>query len=484
MSSYFSDDGVAMVVVIGVTLITVWLFHSLLKWNSHGRRRFAATLPPGSMGLPLLGETLQFFVQSPSLDLFPFFKRRLDKYGPIFKTNLVGKDLIVSLDPELNNYVFQQEEKAFQIWYPESFMRILGDDSILSSAGSLHRHMRNLVLRVFGPENLRLVLLPDVQSAVKTSLDSWVEKPSVELKAAASSMIFSVTAKWLIGQEGSGSSGELWKHYDTQGLLTFALGIPGTAFYRCVQGRKNVLKVLKQLLDGRKNEEPRESKDFFGLLIDELKKEKPLLNEKTALNLLFALLFASFETTSSGIAVALKFLTDNPKALQELTEEHEQIQKRRADPDSEITWEEYKSMKFTSCVIHEALRLANIAPVLFRKAKQDVHIKGYTIPEGWTVMICPSAAHLNSTVYENPSVFNPWRWKDISEPVGGSKDFIAFGWGLRFCIGADFAKLQMVVFIHCLLTKYRWKVISGGNIALCPGLVFPNGFHVQIIPKS
>ncbi|KAF8702815.1 hypothetical protein HU200_032648 [Digitaria exilis] len=436
------------------------------------------------MGLPLLGETLRFFVQSPSLDMFPFFQRRLEKYGPIFKTNLVGNDLIVSLDPELNNYVFQQEERAFQIWYPESFMRILGDDNILSSVGSLHKLMRSLVLQVFGPENLRLVLLHDVQNAVKRSLDSWLEKPSIELKAAASSMIFSVTAKWLIGYKASGPLGELWKHYDIQGVVTLPLGIPGTAFYRCMQGRKNVLKVMKQLLDERKKEEPRESKDFFGLVIDELKKEKPLLNEKTALNLLFALLFASFETTLSGITIALKFLADNPKALQELTEEHEQIRKRRADPDAEITWEEYKSMKFTSCVIHESLRLANIAPVLFRKAKQDVHIKGYTIPEGWTVMICPSAVHLNPTTYENPSVFNPWRWKDISEPVGGSKDFIAFGWGLRFCIGADFAKLQMAVFMHYLLTKYRWKVISGGNTVLSPGLQFPNGFHVQVIPKS
>ncbi|KAF8704009.1 hypothetical protein HU200_031493 [Digitaria exilis] len=469
---------------MAVTVIIARLFHLLLKRSSRGRRRCAATLPPGSMGLPLVGETLRFFVQSPSLDLFPFFQRRLEKYGPIFKTNLVGKDLIVSLDPELNNYVFQQEEKAFQIWYPESFMRILGDDNILSSVGSLHKLMRSLVLRVFGPENLRLVLLHDVQSAVKRSLDSWLEKPSIELKAAASSMIFSVTAKWLIGYKASGTSGELWKHYDTQGVVTFPLGIPGTAFYRCMQGRKNVLKVLKQLLDERKKAEPRESKDFFDLVIDELKKEKPLLNEKTALNLLFALLFASFETTSSGITIALKFLADNPKALQELTEEHEQIRKRRADPDAEITWEEYKSMKFTSCVIHESLRLANIAPVLFRKAKQDVHIKGYTIPEGWTVMICPSAVHLNPTTYENPSVFNPWRWKDISKPVGGSKDFIAFGWGLRFCIGADFAKLQMAVFMHYLLTKYRWKVVSGGNIVLSPGLQFPNGFHVQVIPKS
>jgi cytochrome P450 len=84
--------------------------------------------------------------------------------------------------------VFQQEEKAFQIWYPESFMRILGDDNILSSVGSVHKHLRNLVLRVFGPENLRLVLFHDVQGAVKRSLASWLERPSIELKSAASTV--------------------------------------------------------------------------------------------------------------------------------------------------------------------------------------------------------------------------------------------------------------------------------------------------------
>jgi len=301
-------------------------------------------------------------------------------------------------------------------------------------------------------------------------------------------MIFSVTAKWLIGYDASVSAEELWKFYDIRGLVAFPLNIPGTAFYRCMQGRKNVMKVLKQLFEERrKNAEPRENKDFLDLVIEELKKEKPLLNQKTAFNLLYALLFASFETTSSGITIALKFLAENPKALRELTEEHEKILKRRTDPNSEITWEEYKSMKFTSCVIHESLRLANIAPVLFRKAKQDVHIKGYTIPEGWTVMICPAAVHLNPDTYKDPDVFNPWRWKrhmqDISETVGGSKDFMAFGWGLRFCAGADFAKLQMTIFLHYLVTKYRWKVISGGNMVLSPGLAFPKGFHIQVLPK-
>lgn len=113
------------------------------------------------------------------------------RYGPIFRTNLVGEDLIVSLDPELNNFVFQQEEKLFQIWYPESFMRIIGYDSMIATLGSLHKHVRTLVLRLFGPENLRLVLLQDVQRTAQASLLSWLDQPSIELKEAVSSVCMS-----------------------------------------------------------------------------------------------------------------------------------------------------------------------------------------------------------------------------------------------------------------------------------------------------
>lgn len=36
-----------------------------------------------------------------------------------------------------------------------------------------------------------------------------------------------------------------------------------------------------------------------------------------------------------------------------------------------------------------------------------------------------------------------------------SKQFMAFGGGMRFCVGTDFTKVQMAVFLHCLVTKYR-----------------------------
>jgi hypothetical protein len=53
-------------------------------------------------------------------------------------------------------------------------------------------------------------------------------------------MIFSVTAKLLINYDASTSSaGELWKHYDafTNGLMSFPVNIPGTAFYKCLEVR-------------------------------------------------------------------------------------------------------------------------------------------------------------------------------------------------------------------------------------------------------
>ncbi|RVW32628.1 Cytochrome P450 708A2 [Vitis vinifera] len=81
-------------------------------------------------------------------------------------------------------------------------------------------------------------------------------------------------------------------------------------------------------------------------------------------------------------------------------------------------------------------------------------MKGATIPTGTTVMVCPSAVHLNPAKYNDPLAFDPWRWEG-QELHAGSKNFIASGGGSRLCAGAYFAKVQVSVFLHYLVTKYR-----------------------------
>ncbi|XP_017218118.2 cytochrome P450 87A3 [Daucus carota subsp. sativus] len=220
-------------------------------------------------------------------------------------------------------------------------------------------------------------------------------------------------------------------------------------------------------------------KDFLDYLIQEINDKDTILNQAVAADLVFVLLFATFETTSTSITMATKFLADNPAALGELAKEHQDILKNRSEQDTGITWKEYKSMTFTHMVINETLRLANIVPGIFRRVIKDVDLKGYTIPKGMIVMVSPSTVHLNPDKYQDPLTFNPWRWKG-KELHMGSKDFMAFGGGVRLCVGADFAKLQLAVYLHYLVTKYRWKVTKGGDIVRKPGLMFPNGLHLEI----
>ncbi|KAJ9537313.1 hypothetical protein OSB04_030046 [Centaurea solstitialis] len=464
-----------------VALLLVTITHWVYKWRNP---KCNGKLPPGSMGLPLIGETLKFFARNEqSWETPAFIKERMKRYGPIFRTSLVGLPVIVSTDTELNYKVLLQEDQSFESWYPDSMTKIFGSQNLSSLHGNLHKFLKNMVLHVVGPESLKKIF-SELEGVATRKLEGWVGKEVVELKTEGADMIIGFMGKKLISYDPETSSEKLRENFEAfiQGLISFPLAIPGTAFHKCLQGRKKVMVMLKNMLEERRVNPNKTINDFFDFVLDELKQENTTLTEEIALDLMFALLFASYETTSQAILVAMKLLTDHPKALKALTEEHEKILKDRENPESGLTWEEYKSMTFTFQLIHETLRLANIAPGIFRRAITDVKFKGYTIPAGWVVMVCPPAVHLDPENYKDPLEFNPWRWEGTNVATA-SKTFMAFGGGLRFCVGADFARLQMAVFFHCLVTKYKWQAVKGGEIIRTPGLQFPNGLHVKFSKK-
>ncbi|PON90925.1 Cytochrome P450, E-class, group I [Trema orientale] len=463
-------------------LVIISITHWVYRWRNP--RCINGKLPPGSMGLPLLGETLHFFSPNTSSDIPPFIKKRTKRHGSIFKTSLVGRPVVISTDPDFNYFIFQQEGHLFQSWYPDTFTEIFGRQNVGSLHGFMYKYLKNMVLNLFGPESLKR-MLPEVEQAANGKLQHWSSQDMVELKEATARMIFDLTAKKLISYDQNNSSENLRENFVAfiQGLISFPLNIPGTAYHKCLQGRKRAMTMLKNLLQERRANPRKQQSDFFDYVLEELQKEGTILTEAITLDLMFVLLFASFETTSLAITLTVKLLGEHPLVLKELTEEHERILKNREHAYSGITWKEYKSMTFTFQVIHETVRLANIVPGIFRKSLRDIQFKGYTIPAGWAIMVCPPAVHLNPAKYEDPLAFNPWRWEGI-ELNGGSKHFMAFGGGMRFCVVTEFTKVQMAVFLHCLVKKYRWNAIGGGNIVRTPGLQFPNGFQVQIMEKA
>jgi cytochrome P450 len=88
----------------------------------------------------------------------------------------------------------------------------------------------------------------------------------------------------------------------------------------CVlQGRKKAMKVLRTMMRERMAHPGRQNEDFFDVLIEELRRDKPVMTEAIALDLMFVLLFASFETTALALTLGVKLLAQNPRVLRALT---------------------------------------------------------------------------------------------------------------------------------------------------------------------
>ena len=79
------------------------------------------------------------------------------------------------------------------------------------------------------------------------------------------------------------------------------------------------MKVLKKMMRERMADAGRQREDFFDVLIEELRRDKPVMTEAIALDLMFVLLFASFEMTALALTLGVKLLAENPRVLRALT---------------------------------------------------------------------------------------------------------------------------------------------------------------------
>lgn len=85
-----------------------------------------------------------------------------------------------------------------------------------------------------------------------------------------------------------------------------------------MKGRRNVRNTLTDIMKERLSAPGKKYGDLVDLIVEELQSEKPMIDENFAIDALAALLFTSFATLSSTLTVAFKYLTDNPKVVEEL----------------------------------------------------------------------------------------------------------------------------------------------------------------------
>ncbi|HYX18590.1 MAG TPA: cytochrome P450, partial [Nostoc sp.] len=119
-----------------------------------------------------------------------------------------------------------------------------------------------------------------------------------------------------------------------------------------------------------------------------------------------------------------------------------------------------KQLNQMTYFLKEIERLYNPAGVvLFRGVIKEIEYAGYRIPPGWVVIVAQGLTHRMSEIYTNPESFEPERFAPPrEEDKKDSFALIGFGGGEHICIGMEFAKMEIKIFLATLLQRYDWKV--------------------------
>ncbi|EFJ32881.1 hypothetical protein SELMODRAFT_406845 [Selaginella moellendorffii] len=195
---------------------------------------------------------------------------------------------------------------------------------------------------------------------------------------------------------------------------------------------------------------------ILGMMVPEtLKCHVGFLSNQQVEDNLMTMLFGGHHTTALALMWLIKHLNENPQAFKEVEEEQRRILLGKRTKYS-LTWEDTRQMPATLRAVHESLRLSNVVGVVTRKITKDISYKGYTLPKDWMIHVYMPPIHLDDSIYPNAAKFNPSRF-EVPAKTG---TFIPFGYGDRICPGRALSQLEQMIFIHRLITKYRWEPVN------------------------
>jgi cytochrome P450 family 135 len=135
---------------------------------------------------------------------------------------------------------------------------------------------------------------------------------------------------------------------------------------------------------------------------------------------LVTLLAAGHETTAGALAWAFERLARHPQVLQRLRDD---------EPG------------YADAVVKEVLRTRPVLTVAARKLVEPLRVAGCELPAGVHVAPCIYLTHRRPELYPDPTAFRPERWLAPNPP--DSYAWIPFGGGIRRCVGAAFAAMEM-----------------------------------------
>ncbi|KAM4881722.1 cytochrome P450 2D17-like [Thomomys bottae] len=149
--------------------------------------------------------------------------------------------------------------------------------------------------------------------------------------------------------------------------------------------------------------------------------------------------------------------------------------------------EDQARMPFTSAVIHEVQRFADIIPMgAPHMTTHDIEIHRFLIPKGTTLLTNLSSVLKDERVWEQPFRFHPAHFLDAQGRFVKPEAFMPFSAGRHACLGEPLARMELFLFFTCLLQRFSFSVPAGqprpSTLGVFEALVMPAPYKLCAVP--
>jgi cytochrome P450 family 135 len=403
-------------------------------------------LPPGPAWPPALQTAA--WITRPA----PFMERARRRYGDVFTVRLaqVGTFVFTS-EPDTLKSVFRAGPEQLRAGEANAALEpVLGSRSVLLLDGDEHIRQRRLMLPPFHGERLRGYedLIAEIASE---EMRRWPVGEPLVLQPRMQAVTLEVILRVVFGMDRGPRLvhlRELLKQLLTVATRPWAL-VPWlrrdlgrfSPWARFIEVRDAVNEAIFDEI-ARRRDDPSlaERTDIFSMLMQARDEDGQPLTDRELRDELITLLVAGHETTATGLAWAFERMVRHPGGLEQLA----------AD----------EAREYADAVVHETLRLRPPIPLVARRVvNEPFRLADREIPVGVMVAPCIYLVHRRADLYPDPYRFRPERFL---ERAPETYSWLPFGGGMRRCIGASFAVLEMSTILRTVARELRLEPAGDG----------------------
>jgi cytochrome P450 len=360
------------------------------------------------------------------------------RFGDAFSVNFTGfkTPLVMLSDPEAIRALYAERTHGLPPGRTTTLRPLVGPRSLLLLEGVDHLSRRKAMLPPFHGDRMRAYEAV-VAEAADRELSRWPVGEAFAVHPSMQEITLEVILRAVFGV-----SEQHALHHLLRDLLSATVS---TQLQVAVLfGRKQPLERLQQQaaeIDGRlmaeiaaRREAPGE--DICSLLVQVRFEDGSGMTDREVRDQLMTLLLAGHETTATGLAWTLDLLTRHPGEMDRM----------RVDGEP-----------YVRAVVAESLRLRPVVPLAGRRLAKELVVDGLQLPVGTDVTPAIWLAHTRPEAYPDPYAFRPQRFVDRPP---STYTWIPYGGGVRRCLGAAFAEMEMRVVLAAILARFDLTAAS------------------------